>query len=568
MTADISLKAERDRFVAFAFCWADIVLELDLNFNIAFAGGAISPLTGKTEASLIGKPVTEIIAKDDHPLFIQVVSSSDNQSRIENVSVRLQGPNKPTPPIEMMGYRVKDLDNNLFLAFRLGPNFGRSYSANTDPESGLLDQDSFVQAAQASIKSGAAKGEEIEMTMLDMDQLQEIANSLGNEDASFFMSSVGSYLKSSSLGGNTAGRISEGKFGIVHKAGFEVDDLQDKLSDMASKATDGKVDLEINASTMEVDAETISEEDLANGLAYTINQFKNTRGADFNTGSLTRNMSALVQEAHEKIAVFKKVVKEREFFIAFQPIIGTRSGKIHHYECLARFRGEYAGKSPYEYIVFAEETGLIPQFDIAMAQLALSWLGQQPKGKGYHIAVNISGYSVGDKNYVAELIKLLRDNAWANESLMFEITESSRLESLEEANKFIQELRKMGFKVCLDDFGAGAASFQYLSTLEVDIVKLDGSAIRNALKAPKGRSFLIALGNLCRDLGVETIAEQIDDPRGLTFVRDCGVGNVQGFLFGKPSPNVNDFDPLPNAELFSKKAQSSNAATMSVMTRM
>lgn len=568
MSVDVSLKSERDRFVAFAFCWADIVLQLDLNFNIVFAGGAIAALTGKKEDHLIGQPVTDIIAEDDIPLFIQVVSSSDNQNRIEGVSVRLRGPQKATPPIEMMGYRVQDLNNDLFLAFRLGPNFGRSYNLKTDSESGLLDQDSFVQAAQASIKSGAAKGEEIEMTMLDMDQLQEIANSLGNEDANFFMSSVGSYLKSSSLGGNTAGRISEGKFGIVHKAGLEVGDLQTKLSEMASKASDGKVELDIKAATMEMDAENITDEDLANGLAYTINQFKNSRGADFTTGALTRNMSALVQEAHEKIAVFKKVVSDREFFIAFQPIIGTRSGKIHHYECLARFRGEYAGKSPYEYIVFAEETGLIPEFDLAMAQMALQWLGQQPKGKGYHIAVNISGYSVGDQNYVKSLIGLLEENVWAKDSMMFEITESARLESLEEANKFIQQLRGMGFKVCLDDFGAGAASFQYLSTLEVDIVKLDGSAIRNALKAPKGRSFLIALGNLCRDLKVETIAEQIDDPRGLKFVRDCGIAHVQGYLFGKPSPNVNDFDPLPNAELFSKKAQSDNAATMSVMTRM
>merc|ERR1711879_375862 len=114
---------------------------------------------------------------------------------------------------------------------------------------------------------------------------------------------------------------------------------------------------------MEVDADNISDEDLANGLAYTINQFKNAKGADFTTGSLTRNMSALVNEAHEKISTFKAVVKDREFFIAFQPIIGTRDGKIHHYECLARFRGEHAGKSPYEYTVFAAETGLIPDFD-------------------------------------------------------------------------------------------------------------------------------------------------------------------------------------------------------------
>jgi len=568
MATDQDLKAERDRFVAFTFCWSDIVVELDHDFNMVFIGGAIAAVTGKSEKDLIGKPITDIIAEEDHMLFLQVSSSVTDNNRIESVAIKMAGRKGPTPPIEMMGYRVKDLRDHLFIGLRLGNNFGRSNKQKKDEVSGLLDDKSFIDAAQSRIKQQATVGETVEMTMLDMDQLQELANSLGNDDAGHLMNSVGAYLRSSSIGGDTAGRISENKFGLVHKSGLDVDKLQTQISEIASTASGGKVNLDVKCATMEVDSENISDEDLANGLAYTINQFKNARGADFTTGALTQNMSTLVSEAQSKIATFKTVVKEREFFIAFQPIIGTRDGKIHHYECLARFRGEHAGKSPYEYIVFAEETGLIPEFDLAMAQMALQWLAQQPKNKQFHVAVNVSGYSVGDSAYVNKLIMLLRENEWAADSLMFEITESARLENLDEANVFIQTLRQMGYKVCLDDFGAGAASFQYLSTLEVDIVKLDGSAVRNALKAPKGRSFLIALGNLCRDLKVQTIAEQIDDPRGLTFVRDCGIGYVQGYLFGKPSPNVQDFDPLPKAELFSKKAMSSNAATMDIMTRV
>jgi len=82
------------------------------------------------------------------------------------------------------------------------------------------------------------------------------------------------------------------------------------------------------------------------------------------------------------------------------------------------------------------------------------------------------------------------------------------------------------------------------------VVKLDGSAIRNALRGKKGRAFLTALAVLCRTLGVETIAEMVDKEDTLTFVRDCGVNYVQGFLFGQPSASIKDFDPLPKAELF------------------
>ena len=151
---------------------------------------------------------------------------------------------------------------------------------------------------------------------------------------------------------------------------------------------------------------------------------------------------------------------------------------------------------------------------------------------------------------MSSLYAKLRQHAWVREKLLFEITESSRMADLDTANGFIQGLRKAGHHVCLDDFGAGAASFQYLSTLDVDVVKLDGSAIRNAQKGPKGRAFLTALSALCKSLGVETIAEMVDRDEGLFFVRECGVNFVQGFLFGKPSTNIKDFDPLPKAELF------------------
>ncbi|NQV55146.1 MAG: EAL domain-containing protein [Rhodospirillales bacterium] len=112
------------------------------------------------------------------------------------------------------------------------------------------------------------------------------------------------------------------------------------------------------------------------------------------------------------------------------------------------------------------------------------------------------------------------------------------------ANRFFQTLRKDGYKVCLDDFGAGAASFQYLATLEVDVVKLDGSAIKNALVANQGRAFLTALVRMCQDIGVETVAEMIDDQEILDFVRSCGVDYVQGFFFGKPSKEITDSDHL------------------------
>jgi EAL domain-containing protein (putative c-di-GMP-specific phosphodiesterase class I) len=267
---------------------------------------------------------------------------------------------------------------------------------------------------------------------------------------------------------------------------------------------------------------------------------------------ITANMSRLVDEAACEVNDFKQIVALSKFDIVLQPIVNTMSGEIHHYEALCRFEKNPA-ESPFRTITFAEETGLIHEFDLAMAKKVVDWLSKRPRNSDrFNVAVNVSGFSIGQDSYLDALMKLLKTNEWTRGKLMFEITESARMSNLEQANNFIQALRTLGYSVSLDDFGAGAASFQYLSVLEVDLVKLDGSAVKNAQKAAKGRAFLSALTGLCRAMEIGTIAEMIDTPETLTFVRDCGCDYVQGYLFGKPSRDIRHFTPLPRIELFGR----------------
>jgi EAL domain-containing protein (putative c-di-GMP-specific phosphodiesterase class I) len=211
-------------------------------------------------------------------------------------------------------------------------------------------------------------------------------------------------------------------------------------------------------------------------------------------------------------------------------------------------------ESPYEAIAYAEETGRIHEFDIAMVHKIVEWLNTKPRNSDkYRVAVNISANSVDKPEYVNALHTLLKENIWLKDKLMFEITESASIIDSEVANTFIHSLRKQDYHVCLDDFGAGAASFQYLSTLEVDAVKLNGSAIANAQKWHKGKAFLPALADLCNKMGVETIAEWIESDTDFNFVKECGIKYVQGFLFGKPSLDADDFKQLPSSHLFAGK---------------
>ena len=544
------MNAARDRFVAFAFCWADVLFELNPSRTVTFAVGATKAVMGMGPEQVMGKNFMELVAPKDRVLVEQLLFMTARKGRIDNVTIRLQGANGLTAPMAFAGYVMPDLKDHFFLALRTQAHMDEKGEAEKDvgrdKSTGLLTGDSFSQMAVKKLKDG---GGTAEMTLVNVPGFQEFYEKLPEEDREVLLNTVGTTLRANSIGGDSAGEIGDGKFGIVHEAGLDVAALESKIAE-ATKAfdPDGK-GVAVQAGTVEVDmTEGMNEGDLAKGLVYTINHFKEQVGDSFNVKDIAKNMNALVQETVKSLNNFRSLVGGNDFQVAFHPIFDARTGAVHHYEALVRFNGKFE-ESPYKYITFAEETGLITEFDIAMARKCIEWLRKNRSDK-VSIAVNISGMSVGNDQYSKDLHEMLDADTWLRNFLVFEITESARVADLNQANNFVQALRKKGFHVCLDDFGAGAASFQYLSVLEVDVVKLDGSAVKNAQTAPKGRAFLRALTTLCKTMDVETIAEMVDSKEGLEFVRDCGVEYVQGFLFGKPDADPWSFIKKLDRKLF------------------
>ena len=550
------MSTAREKFVAFAFCWADILLELDQNRKIVFAAGATQPVLGKTIEELIGTSFRDYVAPRDKLLVEQLLAVAAKKGRIDDTKVRLKGVKGPTPPLNFAGYLMPDLGNNCFLALRTASdaeeNGALEGASKRDQSTGLLAGDSFSGLAAEKLKETKNGEGDTELTLVNLPGFDTFYESLSEEDQEILMSTMGTTLRASSIGGDSAGEMGDGKFGILHDADLDVADLEAKLAEATRVFDPEGKGVDVQAGTIDVDMTDINDEDLTNGLVYTINHFREQSGADFNVKDIAKNMDSLVKEAVGSLNSFRSVIGDNNFDVAFHPILDVNTGAFHHYEALVRFGGNFE-ESPYKYITFAEETGLISEFDIAMAQKCVDWLKDHRKEK-ISVAVNISGISVDDAVYIEKLHALIDNNPWLTEHLLFEITESARVVDLHKANAFVQSVRRKGFHVCLDDFGAGAASFQYLSVLEVDVVKLDGSAVKNAQTAPKGRAFLRALTTLCKTMDVETIAEMVDSKETLEFVRDCGVEYAQGFLFGKPDPDPWQFVSKLDRRLFGKTA--------------
>ncbi len=151
------------------------------------------------------------------------------------------------------------------------------------------------------------------------------------------------------------------------------------------------------------------------------------------------------------------------------------------------------------------------------------------------IAVNVSGRSLSEPEFVRDLLKILEENQQVSPFLSLEITESARILDLKAIGDVVQQIRALGFKVYLDDFGAGAAGFQYLKNLRVDAVKIDGAYIKDAIESREDRAFLRSMVMLCKELGIETVGEWIETKEHADLLQDIGVDYGQGYYYGKPT---------------------------------
>ena len=254
----------------------------------------------------------------------------------------------------------------------------------------------------------------------------------------------------------------------------------------------------------------------------------------------------MLDETVERIGAFRNTLSAEQYHVVYQPIVDLRTRAPHHHEALVRLNETERYRSPFHFITFAEEVNMIGEFDLAMTEKVVAKIREgQRNNDVLRIAVNLSGRSLESQSFVDSLHALLRRHREVGDQLMFEVTESAKISRLEETNAVIQGLRAAGHHVCLDDFGSGAAAFQYLRALEVDFVKIDGVYVREALTTPNGMAFLRAMAGLCRDIGIQTVAEMVETEEEVGFLIDANVQYGQGYYFGKPAPGVTGIRDAP-----------------------
>lgn len=411
-----------------------------------------------------------------------------------------------------------------------------------DPLTGLLHRDAVMAALSAALAQGMLRPGACAGVCLDIDRFRALANHCGRHVADGVLQQVVERIRGQLRQDDVLARLGEHQFFLV-LSGMDIESAiavaRRVLAAIGSRPfhVPGRtgVSLSACAGLSLADGQSGAEGLIARAAAAL--QEAKTMGA----GSLC------VLEAGERpqtagMSRYERLIRgaldHDRIGLEFQPILDIRSGEVRHYEALLRLAGEDGAPVALpHFLPAAERYGLIRALDYRVLELAVAHLATlDSAGRAVSIAVNISGVHFGNPALLRRIREILAEHALDARRLIFEVTETAAVRDLEQAGRFIAELKALGCQFALDDFGAGYASFYYLKGLPVDYIKIDGAFVRDLARTASDRLFVKAMVDVARGLGVKTIAEYVGDAQTLELLRGYGVDFAQGFFIGRPGP--------------------------------
>lgn len=210
-----------------------------------------------------------------------------------------------------------------------------------------------------------------------------------------------------------------------------------------------------------------------------------------------------------------------------------------HYEILLAIKDDQ-GKltSPVEFIEAAEAYNRMQRVDRWVIEHSFIWLSklQQDGRQIPSVSINLSGNSINDDTFMEFILELFAQYKIPTQKICFEVTETATINNLAEAADFIREVKKIGCKFSLDDFGSGNASYQYLKHLPVDYLKIDGMFVQEMDKNKNDYALVTSINEIAHLMGKKTIAEYAESEELIRLLNEIGVDYVQGYAVSYPTP--------------------------------
>ncbi len=409
----------------------------------------------------------------------------------------------------------------------------------------FLTREEFVQ--QLSTMTNLTSDDECSVCTIDIDRFKVVNEKYGYEAGNYILNELVRVIKQYIPENNIIGRLGSNEFGIILKGETIEDSVQlcevirEKIKDHDFNFNQEIIEITLSIGVISLsDAPLTLEEILAAANLALRSAQENGRDCVHSSATEDTMMAYHSGKMHYAM-VIEDALQNDKFELFAQPIVClTDQNKHYSYEILLRIfdhkQNEFV--SSQELISAAESLEVTTRIDQWVCEKVFKDIFEKAENgiKIPSISINLSGHSIVSVAFERFLLELTDKYNVPTSCICFEITESVAVKSITRAQNFIHNLKAVGYKFSLDDFGVGYCSFNYLNQLDVDHVKIDGSFVSAMLDDATQFATVQAITSVARTMNIKTIAEFVEKPEIIKALKVIGVDCGQGYIFGKPSP--------------------------------
>lgn len=414
-----------------------------------------------------------------------------------------------------------------------------AHSAFHDPLTGLPNRALFRdRLAHALARARRDTDYDFAVLHLDVDRFAMVNDVLGHRQGDKLLVELALRLEKCVRPGDTIARYGGDEFTVLidplSRPG-QADEVAERLQEaVASPLHLGGRDLVMSATigTALSDPKYTTPDQLIRNAAAAKNSAKEEGGKShvlFNSAMHKRRADLMDLESE-----LRHAIEHRELQVHYQPIVDSGSLRIKGFEALVRWPHPTRGwVSPAEFVPVAEQNGLIEKLGMFVASEVCWTVAGWPKN-GVTVSVNLSPIQLSSPSLVEDLKAVFDETGVDPRRLNFELTETAVMEDEAQSLGVLTQLKDLGVRLCIDDFGTGHSSLLYLHRYPIDVLKIDRAFVQGMDPAQPG--IVRTIVDLARSLGMSTVAEGIEEPEQQQVLEDLGCDALQGFLYSRAVP--------------------------------
>ncbi len=409
-------------------------------------------------------------------------------------------------------------------------------SSKFDPLTGAFQRGPFLRIMADSLAKAKPGGPSSVLLLMAVNDLNFVNQTYGFDAADEVLAVVAQRLKAAVRGKDRFVRYSGTKLGVfLHPFdGDEVKEAADRLAAYVSgepvRTSAGTIAVNLHIGSVIAPKDSTDPIKLMRMAEEALTEARLETGPDYvaykpdvkKSEDRRRNLSASDDVV--------RALNERRVIIAFEPVVSAQTRAVQFHEALVRVRasdGTILGAGAI--IPAAERFGLVKYVDNRVLELAVDRLRKNPLER---LSVNVSMRTAVTSEWMDALTAHIMRLPEVADRLIIEITETAAMADLDATVKIVRKIKTLGIRVAIDDFGSGHTSFRSMRALPIDILKIDGAFIQNLSRSTDDRFFVRTLVDLTKNLGVQTVAEWVQDEETASLLTEWGVTFLQGELCG------------------------------------